>query len=105
MIHEAMIIEYSGKRLAIVEWANANKMLFFVLLGVNIFFPFGNPLQANILSPVITFIISMLKAVILLVVIAAIESLIAKYRFFKLPTILLTGFVLATLAIIATNIL
>ncbi len=41
MIHEAMILEYSGKRLAIIEWAAANKYLIFIALGANLFFPWG----------------------------------------------------------------
>ena len=41
MIHEAMILEYSGKRLALIEWAAANKYLIFIALGANLFFPWG----------------------------------------------------------------
>ena len=41
MIHEAMILEYSGKRLALMEWASANKYLIFIALGANLFFPRG----------------------------------------------------------------
>ena len=42
MIHEAMILEYSGKRLALIEWAAANKYLIFIALGANLFFPWGH---------------------------------------------------------------
>src|SRR5581483_9963163 len=41
MIHEAMILEYSGKKLALMEWASANKLFIFMILAANIFFPFG----------------------------------------------------------------
>src|SRR3990167_411736 len=41
MIHEAMILEYSGKKLALMEWASANKLLIFIALASNLFFPFG----------------------------------------------------------------
>ncbi len=101
MIHEAMILEYSGKRLALIEWANANKMFFFVLLGVNIFFPSGLIVAADFVSLLLAFIISIIKATLLLVLIAMIESIIAKYRFFRLPDILLTGFIFAIIALIA----
>ncbi len=105
MVHEAMILEYSGKRLALIEWANANKLFFFALLGVNIFFPSGLTMQTDFISLVVALGISLLKVVALLIVVAMIESVIAKYRFFRLPDILLTGFVFGIIAIIATNIL
>ena len=41
MIHEAMVLEYSGRYLALIEWAAAIKLLvFFALLG-NLFVPWG----------------------------------------------------------------
>src|SRR5216117_1133636 len=41
MIHEAMILEYSGRYLALVEWASAMKLLLFLTLLANIFAPWG----------------------------------------------------------------
>src|SRR5712691_425582 len=41
MIHEAMILEYSGPYLALIEWGAAIKQLVLMTLLVNIFFPFG----------------------------------------------------------------
>ncbi len=105
MIHEAMILEYSGKRLALIEWANAIKLFFFVLLGVNIFFPFGTTVQSDIVSLVIAFFLSIGKAFIFLIIIAFVESTIAKYRFFRLPDILLTGFIFGVIAIVSISIL
>ncbi len=105
MIHEAMILEYSGKRLALIEWANAIKLFFFVLLGVNVFFPFGMTAQSDIISLLSAFIFSLGKAFIFLVIIAVVESTIAKYRFFRLPDILLTGFIFGVIAIVSISIL
>lgn len=104
MIHEAMILEYSGKRLALLEWANANKMFFFVLLGVNIFFPSAFTLHGGFIAIFLAFIISIIKAILFLIVIAVVESVIAKYRFFRLPDILLTGFIFTIIALIAITI-
>lgn len=104
MIHEAMILEYSGKRLALIEWANANKLLFFVLLGVNMFFPWGLAMQTDILSVLISFILSIAKVFVFLILIAIAESTFAKFRYFRLPDILLTGFILAIIALIAVII-
>src|SRR2546425_1089207 len=41
MIHEAMILEYSGRYLALVEWSAAIKQLVLMTLLVNVFFPVG----------------------------------------------------------------
>jgi formate hydrogenlyase subunit 4 len=41
MIHEAMILEYSGPYLALIEWSAAMKQLILMALLVNVFFPFG----------------------------------------------------------------
>src|SRR4029450_3959171 len=43
MIHEAMVLEYSGKHLALVEWAGAMKLFLFLTLLVNLFFPWWIP--------------------------------------------------------------
>ncbi len=41
MIHEAMILEYSGRYLALIEWSAAVKQLVLMALLVNVFFPVG----------------------------------------------------------------
>src|SRR5438876_224628 len=41
MIHEAMVLEYSGRYLALIEWASALKLLLFLTLLSNIFAPWG----------------------------------------------------------------
>lgn len=102
MIHEAMILEYSGKRLALLEWASANKLLIFVALGVNIFFPWGLTGNLSFNSIGISLLIFAGKALALIVSIAIFESSIAKFRFFRLPDVLLTGFIFSVIAILAT---
>lgn len=102
MIHEAMILEYSGKRLALMEWASANKLLIFVALGVNIFFPWGMTSSLDFSNIAIALLIFLVKAFVLIVGIAVLESSTAKYRLFRLPDILLTGFIFGVIAIIAT---
>src|SRR5439155_767318 len=49
MIHEAMILEYSGRYLALVEWASGIRLLVFLTLIVNVFAPWG---IATTLTPV-----------------------------------------------------
>lgn len=104
MIHEAMILEYSGKRLALIEWASANKFLFFVLLGSNLFFPWTIASTADLSSILISLAASIIKTVVLIVAIGIIESSIAKLRLFRLPDLLLTGFMLCIISLVAINI-
>ncbi|MCX6800235.1 MAG: NADH-quinone oxidoreductase subunit H [Candidatus Falkowbacteria bacterium] len=98
MIHEAMILEYSGKRLALVEWASANKYLIFMSLGINLFFP-QHIYIFSLLGVVLGFVLYLFKISIFCFLIAVIESTIAKLRIFKLPDLLFTSFVISFIAI------
>lgn len=104
MIHEATILEYSGKRLALIEWASANKFLIFVILGVNLFFPWGIAANLDFDKIIIAIFSLIIKVIILVIGIAILESSTAKFRFFRLPDILMTGFIFGIIAIIATAI-
>jgi len=104
MIHEAMILEYSGKRLALIEWANANKFIFFIILGVNLFFPWGLSTTANLSSLLFPFILVIVKATTLIVGVAILESSMAKLRLFRLPDLLLTGFIFCVISLITVTI-
>lgn len=99
MIHEAMILEYSGKRLALIEWASANKLLIFLSLGANLFFPWGISDSTSAIAILTATGALMLKVLILAAAIAVIESTIAKYRIFRLPDLLFTSFIISIIAI------
>jgi len=99
MIHEAMILEYSGKRLALIEWAAANKLLIFLAIGANLFFPWGIATSLSIPAILGSLGIFLAKLLILSVAVAVLESSIAKSRFFRLPDLLLTSFILSMIAI------
>ncbi|MEK7549489.1 MAG: NADH-quinone oxidoreductase subunit H [Patescibacteria group bacterium] len=100
MIHEAMILEHSGKRLALMEWAAANKLLIFILLAVNLFFPWGVSLSYDSFSGLLVSTLLVVgKSAILLFGIAFLESTMAKFRIFRVPDLLLTSFVLGVIAL------
>ncbi len=102
MIHEAMILEYSGKRLALIEWASWSKLLIFVALGANVFFPWGiatSLLPSLLLTSGLWFTV---KALLLLFSVAFIESTMAKFRIFRVPDLLFTSFVLSVIALSVT---
>jgi formate hydrogenlyase subunit 4 len=99
MIHEAMILEYSGKRLALMEWASFNKLLIFAALAVNLFFPWGLASGLGLGAIILSFIIFITKLLTVYATIAILESSIAKFRFFRLPDLLITAFILNCIAI------
>lgn len=99
MIHEAMILDLSGKRLALMEWASANKLLIFVSLGANLFFPWGAAASADMGALLPAILIFLGKVLLFASIIALLESLMAKFRFFRLPDVLFTSFILSVIAI------
>jgi formate hydrogenlyase subunit 4 len=99
MIHEAMVLEYSGRYLALIEWAAALKLLlFFALLG-NLFVPWG--LATRVAPAALALAVAVLSAklVVLAAAVALFETRIAKLRLFRVPELLSVSFVLALLAI------
>jgi formate hydrogenlyase subunit 4 len=99
MIHEAMVLEYSGRYLALVEWAAALKLLvFFALLG-NLFVPWGVAIEFSPLALAVATGSLLLKLAILVVVVAVLETRVAKLRLFRVPELLSVSFVLALLAV------
>lgn len=105
MIHEAMILEYSGKKLALIEWAAANKFFIFAALGANLFFPYGIAHSATVGALVVGIAALLLKILIICVVVGVVESVMAKFRFFRLPDLLVTSFILSAVAIGLIHIL
>ena len=105
MIHEAMILEYSGRYLALIEWASWLKLLIFTSLLSNLFVPWG---LATVITPA-TVLIAIttltLKLGVFAIVIAVLETRIAKLRLFRVPELLAVSFVLALLAVTSSFLL
>ena len=105
MIHEAMVLEYSGRYLALIQWAAAIKLLvFFALLG-NLFVPWGvarDLTPAGLLLAAASFA---LKLLVLATTVAVLETRIAKLRLFRVPELLSVSFVLALLAVSSSFLL
>jgi formate hydrogenlyase subunit 4 len=99
MIHEAMVLEYSGRYLALIEWAAAVKLLiFFSLLG-NLFVPAGVAMSLAPGALVVAVLSLLAKLVVLAGAVAVLETRIAKLRLFRVPELLSVSFVLALLAV------
>src|SRR5713226_2023619 len=102
MIHEAMILEYSGRYLALIEWSAAIKQLVLMALLVNVFFPFGLATDASAASLVMALLWFLGKLLLLSGAVVLVETVNAKLRLFRVPDLLSAAFVLATLALLST---
>jgi formate hydrogenlyase subunit 4 len=105
MIHEAMVLEYSGRYLALLEWAAATKLLvLFALLG-NLFVPWGVARDGTAGELAVALASFVLKLLVLAAVVAIFETRIAKLRLFRVPELLSVSFVLALLAVSSSFLL
>ncbi len=100
MIHEAMALEYSGRHLALVEWAASLKLFVYSCIGIAIFFPFGIAEGANALGIVLAVPALAAKLAAGGFLLALIETASAKMRIFRAPEFLGTAFLLAVLAML-----
>lgn len=104
MVHEAMILEYSGKRLALMEWAAANKLVIFSALLTSIFFPWGLAWEMTPVAVAVATATFLGKILCVALVIAFIESTIPKFRIFRVPDMLFTSFVLSLIAVLVITL-
>jgi len=103
MIHEAMLLEYSGRYLALMEWGASIKQLVLMTLLVNVFVPVGlaGP-QASVAGLGLSLLAYLAKLLALSAAVVVVETTNAKLRLFRVPDLLSTSFVLATLALLST---
>ncbi len=101
MIHEAMILEYSGRYLALIEWAAAIKLFVFLTLLGNLFFPWGVAATITPATVVLALLALTIKLGVLAVCLAALETGLAKLRLFRVPELLGGSFMLALLAVVS----
>ncbi|WDC85176.1 NADH-quinone oxidoreductase subunit H [Caloramator sp. mosi_1] len=99
MVHEAMILDISGRNLAFIELASSIKFIVFATLLINLFLPFGIATSISIYSIFISIVIYILKMIVVLFVIAIIRTSIAKFRLFKVPELLASAFSLSIISI------
>lgn len=102
MIHEAMLLEYSGRYLALIEWGASIKQLVLMALLANIFFPVGLAAQATPAALGMGLLFFAAKLLGIAGVVVLIEFTNAKLRLFRVPDLLSTAFILATLALVST---
>jgi formate hydrogenlyase subunit 4 len=102
MIHEAMILEYSGRYLALVEWAAGMKLFLFLTLLSNLFFPWGVALTNTPVALLGAFLALAVKLLLFALAIALVETSVAKLRLFRVPELLAGSFTVALLAVVTS---
>ncbi|KAA0081398.1 formate hydrogenlyase [Mycolicibacterium sp. P9-64] len=104
MVHEAMVLEYAGPRLAVVEWASGMRLTVLLALLGNLFIPWGvagpDPSAADVAIGIVAIAA---KVAVLAILLAGGEVFLAKLRLFRVPELLAGSFLLALLAVTAAN--
>jgi formate hydrogenlyase subunit 4 len=95
-----MVLEYSGRHLALIEWAAALKLFVYSCIGIALFFPFGITQSGDAVGLLLALPALALKLGIGGFLLAVIETLSAKMRIFRAPEFLGTAFMLAVLAML-----
>ena len=100
MIHEAMVLEYSGRHLALIEWAAALKLFAYSCAGLALFFPWGVAEANDHVALLWALPVLVVKLAIGGFGLAVIETLLAKMRIFRVPEFLAAAFLLGVLALL-----
>ena len=105
MVHEAMMLEYSGRGLAFMEYSSMLRLTIFMAMLGSLFFPWGIADQLTVGSVVLSIAIAAVKIVAVAFVLSLVESVLCKSRLFKTPNLLTASFTLSLMAMIALYIL
>ncbi|MFO1418800.1 MAG: NADH-quinone oxidoreductase subunit H, partial [Methylotetracoccus sp.] len=105
MVHEAMILEYSGKYLALIEWASQIKLMLYGVLIANIFVPWGIAESFDRDALTTGFVAIIAKLAVLGVALPVGETLVAKMRVFRYQEFLGFAYLLSLLGMLSHVIL
>ena len=99
MIHEAMILEYAGKDLALMELSQGIKQTMLMAILINLLIPWGFATEFSAAGLAVGMLAFLIKACALSIFIGIVESSQAKMRLFALPGLFMIAFFLAVLTI------
>lgn len=100
MIHEAIVLEYSGRHLALIEWGNHVKLLNYFAIAIAMFCPWGITNTSQMTALIAAMVIFICKLLVLGSSLALFEVLTAKVRLFRAPEFLTSAFILAILGVL-----
>jgi len=109
MVHEAMILEYSGRHLAVIELAAMLKLVLYVSLIACVFAPWGLAIaDASVMDRLLGAVAYLAKLAVAGVALGAFETSIAKMRVFRVPDFvgaaLMLGFLGALLLFVSRTL-
>jgi formate hydrogenlyase subunit 4 len=102
MIHEGMVLEYSGPSLALIEWASAIKLHAMLALLIALFVPWGMASGHSGWGFAIALLLYCAKTAVLIILLSVIESAVAKLRMYLVPDFLGVASAVSALAVIFT---
>ena len=102
MIHEGMVLEYSGPSLALIEWASAIKLHAMLALLIALFGPWGMASEGSGWGIAVALLLYCAKIAFLMVLLSVIESAVAKLRMYLVPDFLGVASAVSALAVIFT---
>jgi len=105
MIHEALILEYSGRHLALMEWAASLKLFAYSCIGLALFIPWGVAEAGAPLAMLLALPALAIKLAVGGAVLAVLETISAKMRIFRVPEFLATAFMLAVIGLLVSILL
>jgi formate hydrogenlyase subunit 4 len=105
MVHEAMVLEYAGPDLALIELGSAMRLSVYLGLLVSLFAPWGIATGTGALALLVGAVAFAVKVALLGAALAFVEVFLAKVRFFRVPELLAGSFVMALLAVTASAFL
>jgi formate hydrogenlyase subunit 4 len=100
MVHEALILEYSARHLALIEWASALKLFVYCAIGVACFVPWGIAAAGDWGALPLAVVAMIAKLIVAGAGLAVLETVSAKMRIFRVPEFVATAFLLAMLGLL-----
>ncbi len=100
MLHEALILEYSGRHLALLEWAASLKLFAYACIGLSLFMPWGVAEAHSPEAMLLALPVLVAKLAVCGAMLALLETLSAKMRIFRVPEFLATAFLLAVIGLL-----
>jgi len=105
MIHEALILEYSARHLALLEWAHALKLMTYTSIGIALFLPWGIAAAGQWSMLPLSVLALLVKLLLGGAALAVLETVSAKMRIFRVPEFLGMAFLLAVLGMLTRLLL
>ncbi|WP_308389898.1 NADH-quinone oxidoreductase subunit H [Acidithiobacillus sp. AMEEHan] len=100
MIHEAMLLEYSGRHLALLEWGAQLKLLLYVAMGIALFFPWGIADHVGLVAVMLALAAFFGKLFLAAPILALVETLLAKKRLFRVPEFAASAFLFGVIGLL-----